>query len=59
MDWPEPMIFFGQGIGDDRISTAVDRELKKRDAGKIIMPTGDNPTVQLIPRLTVFPLSQL
>ncbi len=34
---PDCVIFFGQGIGDDLLCTAVARELKKRGAGKIIM----------------------
>jgi hypothetical protein len=37
IDRPEYVIFFGQGIGDDLLCTAVARELKKRGAGKIVM----------------------
>ena len=34
---PESVIFFGHGIGDDLLCTAVARELKKREAGKLVM----------------------
>ena len=37
MGRPNHVIFFGQGIGDDLLCTAVARELKKRGAGKIVM----------------------
>jgi hypothetical protein len=37
MGRPEYAIFFGHGIGDDLLCTAVARELKKRGAGKIVM----------------------
>jgi hypothetical protein len=34
---PESVIFFGHGIGDDLLCTAVARELKKREAGKLVI----------------------
>jgi hypothetical protein len=34
---PDHIIFFGQGIGDDLLCTAVAHELKKRGAGRIVM----------------------
>ena len=34
---PERVIYFGQGIGDDLLCTAVARELKKRGTGRIAM----------------------
>ena len=34
---PDHVIFFGFGIGDDLLCTALARELKKRGAGKIVM----------------------
>jgi hypothetical protein len=37
MGRPDHVIFFGQGIGDDLLCTAVARELKKRGARKIAM----------------------
>ena len=37
MGRPEHVIFFGHGIGDDLLCTAVAHELKKRGAGKIVM----------------------
>lgn len=37
MGRPEHVIFFGAGLGDDLLCTAVAHELKKRGAGKIVM----------------------
>jgi hypothetical protein len=37
MGRPEHALFFGHGIGDDLLCTAVARELKKRGAGRIVM----------------------
>jgi len=37
MGRPEHVLFFGHGIGDDLLCTAVARELKKRGAGRIVM----------------------
>jgi hypothetical protein len=37
MGRPDYVIFFGHGIGDDLLCSAVARELKKRGAGKIVM----------------------
>ena len=34
---PESVIFFGHGIGDDLLCTAVAHELKKRSSGKLVM----------------------
>jgi len=34
---PEAVLFFGHGIGDDLLCTAVARELKKRGARKLVM----------------------
>ena len=34
---PEAVLFFGHGIGDDLLCTAVARELKKRGTGKLLM----------------------
>ena len=37
MGRPEHILYFGYGIGDDLLCTAVAREWKKRGAGKIVM----------------------
>jgi ADP-heptose:LPS heptosyltransferase len=37
MGRPEHVIFFGAGLGDDLLCTAVAHELKKRTTGKIVM----------------------
>jgi len=37
MGRPEYVIFFGHGLGDDLLCTAVAHELKKRSAGEIVM----------------------
>lgn len=37
MGRPEHVLFFGHGIGDDLLCTAVARELKKRGTGRIVM----------------------
>lgn len=37
MGRPEHVLFFGHGIGDDLLCTAVARELKKRGEGRIVM----------------------
>lgn len=58
MGWPEHMIFFGQGMGDDRLCTAVARESKKRGPGKIAMLVSNDQTAQLISWLTLFLPSQ-
>jgi hypothetical protein len=43
---PKHIIFFGHGIGDDLLCTALAHELKRRDGGKIVMFSRYGPLFQ-------------